>query len=79
MMLNALTCQELVELATDYLEHALDASVRVRFEQHLAECSGCRTHLEHLQRTISAVGQLSTPLSDETRTALLSLFRDWKR
>ena len=31
-----LTCQELVELVTDYLEGALPAAERARFEAHLA-------------------------------------------
>lgn len=45
-MSNDLTCQELVELVTEYLEGALPPGKRVRFEQHLAVCLGCTTYLE---------------------------------
>ena len=33
-----LTCQELVELVSDYLEGALSPEDRRRFEEHLAGC-----------------------------------------
>ena len=38
-MANAeLTCQELVELVTDYLENRRALPERLRFEEHLALC-----------------------------------------
>ena len=54
-----ITCKELVELVTDYLEGALDADMRARFEQHLAACAGCREYLDQMRMTIRATGQLS--------------------
>ena len=30
------TCQQMVELVTDYLEDRLEAGDRLRFEQHIA-------------------------------------------
>jgi anti-sigma factor RsiW len=75
-----ITCQELVELVTDYLEGTLDADMRVRFEQHLAACSGCREYLEQMQLTIRATGRLSEDsLPPAATEALLDAFRDWKR
>ena len=42
-MANAeLTCKELVELVTDYLENRLALPERLRFEEHLALCAGCQ-------------------------------------
>jgi Putative zinc-finger len=38
-----MTCQELVELVTDYLEGTLSAELRGRFEEHLAVCPVART------------------------------------
>ena len=34
-----MTCQELVELVTEYLEGTLAVEMRARFEEHLAVCS----------------------------------------
>jgi len=38
---EALSCQELVELVTDYLEGALEPADRLRFDSHIAGCVGC--------------------------------------
>ena len=38
-----LTCREIVELVTDYLEGRMPLPERTRFEQHLVYCNGCRT------------------------------------
>ena len=38
-----LSCQELVELVTDYLEGALSAEDGARFEDHISRCGGCTT------------------------------------
>jgi anti-sigma factor RsiW len=75
-----LPCQELVELVTDYLENHLPVSSRLRFEAHLAQCSGCRTYLEQMRQTIRAMGRLPTEsIEDEARDRLLEVFRDWNR
>ena len=75
-----LPCQELVELVTDYLEDRLSASERVRFEAHLALCSGCRTYLEQMRQTVRALGRLREELLEpEARERLLAAFRDWRR
>jgi anti-sigma factor RsiW len=75
-----LPCQELVELVTDYLEHRLPDRKRVRFEAHLAQCSGCRTYLEQMRQTIRTMGRLpSESIEPAARDRLLEVFRDWKR
>ena len=77
---NELTCQELVELVTEYLEGTLPAAERRRFEEHLAGCSGCRTYLEQMRQTIRALHRLSEDsLSPEAKRDLLRVFRDWHR
>jgi predicted anti-sigma-YlaC factor YlaD len=75
-----LRCQELVELVTDYLEGALPPNERARFDAHLELCDGCNGYLEQMRVTIELVGRL-TPrdLTPEAETALLGVFRDWKR
>jgi predicted anti-sigma-YlaC factor YlaD len=43
--MTALTCREVVELVTDYLENALTPEDRARFNEHLALCPGCDSYL----------------------------------
>ena len=75
-----LPCQELVELVTDYLEGRLPEPERVRFEAHLALCSGCRTYLEQMRQTVRALGRLAEEsIQPEAKQRLLVAFRDWRR
>jgi predicted anti-sigma-YlaC factor YlaD len=74
-----LTCQELVELVTDYLEGKLSAMDRARFEQHLHVCDGCTNYLDQMRRTISILGKLTEASIDpQARQDLLQIFRNWK-
>jgi len=80
MPVPELTCQELVELVTDYLEDALSPAERARFEEHLSMCSGCRAYVEQLRDTIRLAGTLSEDdLSPRMRDDLLGAFRAWRR
>jgi anti-sigma factor RsiW len=80
MAAEELTCQELVELVTDYLEGALPTEDRRRFEQHLAACDGCTTYLNQIQKTVQLVRTLNeNHLEPHVRDALLTAFRDWKK
>ena len=75
-----LTCQELVELVTDYLDGALDEETADRFEQHLAVCPGCETYLDQMKETASLLGEIPVEtLSEEAQTTLLDTFRDFPR
>lgn len=75
-----ITCRELVELVTEYLEQTLPPDGRTRFELHLAICPGCAAYVRQLGATLGAAGKLSgRSLPDEARDRLLSAFRDWKR
>jgi anti-sigma factor RsiW len=74
-----LSCQELVELVTDYLEGALTPEERARFEAHIEPCGGCRRYLEQMRMTIELTGRLTPEqLSRDAETALLGAFRNWK-
>jgi anti-sigma factor RsiW len=75
-----LTCQELVELVTDYFEGALSARDRARFERHIAGCADCTTYLDQMHITIRALGRLpQETVSPAARDALLGAFHQWKR
>ena len=72
-----ITCRELVELVTDYLEGVLPADRRARFEEHLATCEWCVTHLDQMRQTRRALGALAEDtISIEARNALLRAFRE---
>jgi len=72
-------CEELVELVTEYLEDALEASERTRLEEHLAGCDGCTVYLEQMRTTIRLTGMLTGDgIPAEGREALLRVFRAWR-
>ncbi|TCC08528.1 anti-sigma factor family protein [Kribbella soli] len=75
-----MTCAELVELVTAFLEGALDPDTERRFIEHLAICDGCETYVDQMRRTVAEVGQVEPEsLSDETRDRLLEAFRTFPR
>jgi anti-sigma factor RsiW len=74
-----LTCKELVEIVTDYLEDRLSPADRQRFEQHLLGCEGCSNYLDQMRETIRLVGRLSQDsIPASARERLLRTFREWK-
>jgi anti-sigma factor RsiW len=74
-----LSCRELVELVTDYLEGALPEDERARFEEHIATCRGCKVYLEQIRETITVLGHLpEEALSPDAERVLLEAFRDWR-
>ena len=74
-----MTCKELTELITDYLEERLPETERIRFEQHLSICPGCVTYLEQMRFTIKALGaKLSGKIPEAVESDLLQTFRSWK-
>ena len=75
----ALTCSELVELVTDYLEGALPSELHDRFERHIAHCSGCQTYLQQMRATIRATGTLTVEsVTPDAESTLLDAFRGWR-
>jgi len=76
---NEMTCRELVELVTDYLEQRLSANDVRRFDAHLASCDGCTAYVAQMRRTIEMVGTLTdTDIAPQALDELLRAFRSWK-
>jgi anti-sigma factor RsiW len=74
-----LTCHEMVELVTDYLEGRLDGTERRRFESHVAECDGCTRYVDQMRMTIDALGRIPPEtISPEAERELLDAFRGWR-
>ena len=75
-----ISCQEVVELVTDYLEGALAAADTALFEQHLNFCDGCAWYVDQMRTTVATLGRIrEQDVPAETREQLLKAFRDWKR
>ena len=75
-----MTCQEMVELVTSYMEGALPAEEQERFRMHIEMCRGCDHYLGQIEDTIRATGQLrEETVPREALDRLLDAFREWKR
>jgi anti-sigma factor RsiW len=75
-----LTCAELVELVTEYLEGALATGDAERFEEHLTLCPACLAHFDQVRATVEATGRLrEEDLAPEFADELLAAFRGWRQ
>ena len=74
-----MTCRQVVELMTDYLEGALSAADRARFEEHIAGCDGCRAYLAQLSTTRKVLRKLADePIPPALQAELMKAFKDWR-
>lgn len=75
-----LTCQQITEVATDYVEGTTSYARRVSVWMHLAMCKRCREYLRQYRLTIATLGQLpEEPPPPECREELLRRFRERPR
>ncbi len=49
---RALTCRELTETVTDYLEGALTPDLLEAFQEHISACGNCTEYLRQMRSTI---------------------------
>ena len=79
MSLDAMDCNELVELVTAYLDGSLDQETRARFESHLGDCDGCENYLQQFRQTVRTVRQIrDDDLDPGFRNRLLEAFKDFR-
>jgi anti-sigma factor RsiW len=76
---DELTCRDLVELVTEYLEGVLAPRERARFEAHLEGCAGCRIHLAQMRHMLAVVRATADPGRRPDVAALLETFRGLRR
>ena len=75
-----MSCRDLAELITDYLEGKLDLGDRLRFQVHLGLCVHCRAYLKQLEETAGALGEVQPePPPPEVEAELLRRFQGWKQ
>ena len=73
-----LTCRELVEVVTGYLEHEVDPAERADIERHIVVCRGCSTYVEQMRSTIDLLRRVAHDGDDSAPSEqLLSVFREW--
>jgi anti-sigma factor (TIGR02949 family) len=74
-----LSCQEVVELVTDYLDGALSAEDATLFEQHLNFCDGCVWYVGQIKKTVETLGEVrEEDVPPEAKDRLMAAFRDWR-
>jgi anti-sigma factor RsiW len=77
---DGITCREIAELTTEYLEGGLSDSDRLRFEKHLELCRGCSNYVGQMRETIRLTGMISEEqIPSGQREQLVAAFRGWKR
>ena len=72
---DEVTCQQFVELVTDYFEGALPARTLSKVEEHLVMCDWCVAYVEQMQATVDALRALKNRSSREPSDLLLTALR----
>jgi anti-sigma factor RsiW len=71
-----ITCQEVVEVVSDYLEGLVDDATRAEIEAHLELCPGCDEYLRQMRTTLRALGRVPLDtLTDAAKADLTAAFR----
>jgi anti-sigma factor RsiW len=74
-----MSCKELVEVITDYLEGTMAAEERRRFDAHLDECPYCVNYLQQMRAVVGALGELDEDfIAPHVREELLEAFNGWR-
>jgi predicted anti-sigma-YlaC factor YlaD len=69
------TCQQFVELVTDYFEGALATRTLNRVEEHLVLCDWCATYAQQMGQTTATLHELKDELSAHPSEAVLRALR----
>ena len=59
LLSDPVTCREVVELVTEYLERALSSADEQRFEHHIDECAECAIYIDQVITTMRMLRALS--------------------
>jgi len=77
---GGISCREVVEIVTDYLEGALAPEQVERLEVHLGVCGPCRVYVEQIRTTarLAAAAEAEELERHPDREALLAAFRAFR-
>lgn len=74
------SCTEVVELVTEYLERSLPPDAAALVEQHLNCCEGCVWYVGQIRTAIETLGRIEPEeVPPRVRARLLTAFRDRTR
>jgi hypothetical protein len=77
---TVLTCRQIADSVTDYLEGTMPLDERIAFERHVSLCPPCRGYLAQMRGLLRVAGSLrDDELPPELRVALLDHFAEWHR
>ena len=78
MATEELTCKQIVELVTEYLDGKLPEPEQRALELHLDDCPGCVAYLDQMRDTIRLTGRLTEEsLAPGVQDELVAVFRGW--
>lgn len=67
-----MSCSEITELVTAYLDRRMPLSQRMAFRMHILMCPHCRRYLRQVRATVKLTGQLpAEPIPDQVRDDLV--------
>jgi anti-sigma factor RsiW len=74
---GGISCQEVVEIVTDYLDGKLDPQAVEKLEEHLRQCGPCVEYVNQVRTTtrLAAAARLEV---HPDREALLAAFRAYR-
>jgi anti-sigma factor RsiW len=76
---GGISCREVVEIVTDYLDGALSPEDLARMEAHLEACPPCRVYVEQIRTTGRLAAAAEAELEHRPdRDALLAAFREFR-
>jgi anti-sigma factor RsiW len=77
---GGISCREVVEIVTEYLDGALPPDVLAKLEEHLAACPPCQVYVEQIRQTSRVAAAAAAELEEHPdRDALLATFREFRR
>ncbi len=75
-----LSCKQITELVTEYLEGHMGLADRMRFQMHLGMCKHCRAYLRQMKTTIAALGHVpDESMPEDVRAELRKRFAGWHK
>ena len=72
---DEVTCQQFVELVTDYFEGAMAPRTLGQVEEHLVMCDWCVAYVAQMQTTVDSLANLKDRSSREPPDLLLGALR----